>query len=630
MSIQKALAIRENMSIVPYNQNRALVPYVQDRVAGPSQNMNLFANLDFSRNKTVIKNLNIKPEMMVVLNMAKETEETMEKTKKTVDDTTSKGKSFFSSLKANAVSMGAEAIKKIGSLSLSGALETQKQLSGIQAIMGNKEVGKAYFEGLAKQADKSAYSMEEFVGVSGQFMQVTKNTDKLNALTNLSERLAMADPSQGMKGAGTAIREAMSGDFKSLGSKFGFGKADIEILKASKSLDEFTSKFDQALSKKGFTDQRLQEFNLSPDVQIKALKTNFLSGFEQIGGVVINGLMPIITALNQAFTSGQFQPFFDTLSQGFTIIADAAVWLFNNLGTGFGVVSGILQFAAALVQNFGVILLGLFPVILGIAAAMFILQIRTIAVAAVEKVVAIATQIAAGAMAAFNFVMKLNPATLVIAAIIGIITALAAFGVMTKGVKTVFADAFGFIVDLAQSAVNSVIGFINGAIRGINTVSGFFGGLLGIEAKKIEEIQFKADFSSFKESGQKFIEDFSLDNVKATFGLDKLLSPQKGPETPGTDDLLNNWNRNQKDNFEMLGDKVDNINNTVEITSEDIKLMVDLAEAESIQKNITLTPTVQVQTGDINQEVDVDSMIGKIAVALNSQAQISGSLLAEV
>lgn len=71
--------------------------------------------------------------------------------------------------------------------------------------------------------------------------------------------------------------------------------------------------------------------------------------------------------------------------------------------------------------------------------------------------------------------------------------------------------------------------------------------------------------------------------------------------------------------------EVGKINDTVDISNEDLKVMRELAEMKSIQNFITLTPTVQV-TGDIhNHEAsDVEDMLGQIVEAL--KVEVSSSI----
>ena len=61
---------------------------------------------------------------------------------------------------------------------------------------------------------------------------------------------------------------------------------------------------------------------------------------------------------------------------------------------------------------------------------------------------------------------------------------------------------------------------------------------------------------------------------------------------------------------------VDKIKDKVDISSEDLKVMRDLAEMKNIQNFVTLTPTVQVKTGPITNGDNLDSIVSKITTKL--------------
>lgn len=64
-------------------------------------------------------------------------------------------------------------------------------------------------------------------------------------------------------------------------------------------------------------------------------------------------------------------------------------------------------------------------------------------------------------------------------------------------------------------------------------------------------------------------------------------------------------------------DSVGKINDTVDISSEDLKLLRELAEMQSIQNFVTLSPVTHITTGDIHSEMDVDEVIRKIENGMN-------------
>ncbi|RXM58385.1 hypothetical protein DP133_04140, partial [Clostridium tetani] len=55
-----------------------------------------------------------------------------------------------------------------------------------------------------------------------------------------------------------------------------------------------------------------------------------------------------------------------------------------------------------------------------------------------------------------------------------------------------------------------------------------------------------------------------------------------------------------------------NIDDKIDISNEHLEMLRDLAEQESIQNFTTLSPTVQITTGDIKEEADINKIIDKI------------------
>lgn len=79
---------------------------------------------------------------------------------------------------------------------------------------------------------------------------------------------------------------------------------------------------------------------------------------------------------------------------------------------------------------------------------------------------------------------------------------------------------------------------------------------------------------------------------------------------PSSNNDINNVN-----NVKNIG----NVEGTVDISSEDLKMMRDLAEMQAIQHFVTLTPTVQMTTGDINSGADLDTIVGHIGRKLEEE-----------
>lgn len=341
--------------------------------------------------------------------------------------------------------LGFQAAKKGITETIGGAMELQQQLFTMQGIMGNSDVATAYFDNLQKKANESVFSFEDFAQNARNFMQFTKNTDTLDSLADLSERLALIDPTQGLQGAGFALKEMMSGDGVSLKDRFGFGKADIEILKASRDMNDFIGKFDLLLSKKGFTEDMLAQYNQSAAAQFDNLGSNITTGLAQAGTNALEALNPLITKINQAFSNGAFDGFFNSLSNGLTIFAYAVV---NTVG----VISNIGQ---AIQDNLGII----GPIVLGVASAFGTYKLAVIGVnvvTAISKGIqlasAIATSIHTGATLAatnakaaataaqwgLNAAILACPITWIVMAIVVVIAVITAWSIHTNGLQAIW------------------------------------------------------------------------------------------------------------------------------------------------------------------------------------------------
>jgi hypothetical protein len=117
-------------------------------------------------------------------------------------------------------------------------------------------------------------------------------------------------------------------------------------------------------------------------------------------------------------------------------------------------------------------------------------------------------------------------------------------------------------------------------------------------------------------------------NTVSKFGAD---APEKfnNLKSPlGDNEILNNFNKNQDkgqlsmnnsgDNSDLTNSalqgasSLNNIESKIDISNEHLEMLRDLAEQDSIQNFVTLTPTVQITTGDIKEEADINKIITHI------------------
>lgn len=71
--------------------------------------------------------------------------------------------------------------------------------------------------------------------------------------------------------------------------------------------------------------------------------------------------------------------------------------------------------------------------------------------------------------------------------------------------------------------------------------------------------------------------------------------------------------------------KVGKIEDKVDISSEDLKTMRELAEMKSIQNFVSLTPTVSVTTGPVSEKADINDIVTQIKTVLEEEIASSAS-----
>ncbi|RXM57303.1 hypothetical protein DP133_09325, partial [Clostridium tetani] len=265
--------------------------------------------------------------------------------------------------------LGFQAIKKGIDLTIVGAANLEQQLITISGMLGNKDVGKAFFEKINDYALISQYGLKDFAAISRQFIQFTKNTDKLMDLNKLSERLAFLDPTQGLEGAGFALKEILGGDGMSLKGRFGFAAGEIKQLKEATNMDDFMKKFDSMLNSKGGTQKAVEEAANTAASLWGNLMANITTSFSKAGKNALDVLKPTLQALNEAFKEGKFQTFFDSISVGLTLVANVAVGAFGLIKSGVDIASKVFDAVLINIENTGIALWTLSPIILGLVAA---------------------------------------------------------------------------------------------------------------------------------------------------------------------------------------------------------------------------------------------------------------------
>jgi tape measure domain-containing protein len=201
------------------------------------------------------------------------------------------------------------------------------------------------------------------------------------------------------------------------------------------------------------------------------------------------------------------------------------------------------------------------------------------------------------------------------------------------GIQTAFWNARAEVLQTMEDLVNGVIDRINWLIERLNSIK-------GVSLEAIQHVEFAATAATqaeaIRQAGEEAIRQMEEKAAqKAAEREQKVLDfledraakrarEQAEKEAAAADEYggydYSQWYQDPKLNSV---DEVKKIRDTVDVSSEDLKVMRDLAEMKAIQNFVTLTPTVNVTTGPIAQTVDVDEVIAKIVEGATAEIEAS-------
>lgn len=194
-----------------------------------------------------------------------------------------------------------------------------------------------------------------------------------------------------------------------------------------------------------------------------------------------------------------------------------------------------------------------------------------------------------------------------------------------------FANKLGEMFD---KIVNGIIDKINGALEAFNKLAGT-NFRIDFEFSTQDLVDKTLDFvKQKKDAAQAYADEKAAEFEKAKQDFEQKRKDQAAKENEVTKDAENTLNANgtgdspfQQNAAVSVGggrlDEVGKINDTVDISSEDLKTMRELAEMKNIQNFVTLQPSVNVQTGDIKNGMDVSSMVQAITTVLQEEISVS-------
>lgn len=405
------------------------------------------------------------------------------------------------------------------------------------------------------------------------------------------------------------------------------------------------------------------------------LNKNTDAALGKIGEKAMGALRPVMDTLNTALTSGQLMPIIDAMANGFLFIANVIGMLVDGLLWLVGIVQenwawikpfleaiAIVYLAAIIVQ---VYLLAaawvaanwpILVVIAVIAALIYIFQL--LGVSAGDVVGAIAGAFGWLKVYIQNIIIYWQNVFIIFKDFLQNL-----FIDPVYAIKKLFYDLavnfLGFMYQMAVGAENFAGGFmkvvadaINKMLPSVKKLLDFLSNIPGFEGLANIKIDYitpevpRAVSGMIKNLKGQLVAPTSDKAVKNTEKKEYLeyadtvnAYAQKGREFAGkfsdlgrkakeiTEDATGSKTSqsglfaNQSNNLNTVNrvKELDSINDTVDISSDDLKMLRELAEIQAIQNFVQLTPTVQVTTGNINNAGDIDTIINKIGQKLNEE-----------
>lgn len=585
---------------------------------------------------------------------------------------------LLSTLKSVAAAyLTVEGIKQTGAATYGAGMEQQSQIDTFAARTGNEAQALDIFDRITKQALKYGQDVNAALVGSQSFMSSTMDPKKLEELNMLAMRLAKLNPTEGLEGAVFSLKELASGDYTSISERFNISRSMLKDSEARAAglngdIDAFMVGMDKLLDQQNLTQEAFEKMLDSPAAKwnkvIQSLKFNLAS----IGRDTLHALTPLFDAINNGIDAGVYDAFFSALRTTLTVVAmmlSGIVNAFNNL---FIVINRNGPMAAAILTTIATVILALIikqlwatipPLLIQAAAWMATYWPILLIGAAIGALVGLLMHFGVSAEqivgAVVGFFFGLYTALMNIVALLwNLFASYAEFLINlfidpVYAIKKLFYDlavTFGdYLVNMLRSVedfaggfVKMILGAVNKALEGFNWFVKKANELFGTEFQTVGTIDTEnvhvaseglkslmnqlvaptsdMDVVSFGRMDQKNWNDsFQAGNALGAGGVGKLKNSLDGVQKALTGaGAYNMGEGGSMPNIDKVGE-VGKIKKSVDISSEDLKVMRDLAEMKSIQNFVSLTPTVQVTTGDINQGADIDTIINGISRKLETE-----------
>lgn len=573
-----------------------------------------------------------------------------------------------------------QGVQQLGGATIGGAMQQQEMVNTFTSRTGNEALGRAIYDQTVNQALKYGQDVNASLLGSMSFMSSTMDPKQLTEMNKLAMRLSKLNPTEGLEGAAFSLKELLSGDYTSLSERFNISRSMLKDSEARLAgmrgdVDGFIKGMDKMLDQQNLTEEAFEKMLDSPAAKWNRAIQTFKFNLASAGESGLQSLAPLFDKINAGFDSGAFQATFDMLSWGIQAAVQSFMWFLETATQVFTFMRDNWPILQPIV--YGVVgALGALALIMAVnKVAMIVGAVATGIQTAALFIQAAAVNGLRVAWAGLNTVMKANVFILLISSIIALVVWLYnlwktndqfAAGFMRawnailnffdqipvfftwvgNGISDAFNQAKVTVLKIVDSMANGVIDSINSLINSLNSIPGVhigealqhiqLGAAASIEAEAIRQSNAakleaaKAGAAAKAVEREANVQKFLSDRA-AKRAADQAEAERKAKGAGNVGDYkvpasampaIASDKPNKIDKVGKVG-QVDKIKGKVDISSEDLKIMRDIAEMKNIQNFVTLTPTVNLKTGNINNSGDLDTIITKINTRLEEQVASS-------
>ncbi|MGG1878133.1 hypothetical protein ABDI30_11270 [Paenibacillus cisolokensis] len=565
-----------------------------------------------------------------------------------------------------------QGVQQLGGATIGGAMQQQEMVNTFTSRTGNEALGRAIYDQTVNQALKYGQDVNASLLGSMSFMSATMDPKQLTEMNKLAMRLSKLNPTEGLEGAAFSLKELLSGDYTSISERFNISRSMLKDSEARLAgmrgdVDGFIKGMDKMLDQQNLTEEAFEKMLDSPAAKWNRAIQTFKFNMASAGGEGLQALAPLFNKINAGFESGAFQDTFDMLSWAISGAVRSLLWFLETA-------TQVFTFMRTNWPILGPIVYGVVGALGALALIMAVNKLAMIAGAVATGVQTAALFIQAAAVnglrvawAGLNTVMKANVFILLVSSIIALTVWLfnlwktndqfaAGFMRAWNGILNFFGQVPLFFIrigvgienafhDMKVNALKSLEGLVNGAIDRLNGLIAKLNKLKFVSIDFIDGVQFSAaaqiEAEAARQSGEARIAAAQqkaaskaaereakvqkwLDERAAKRAAEQAEAERKAKGAGGEGDFKVPEMK-APNNIDKVGKvkQVDKVKGKVDISSEDLKIMRDIAEMKNIQNFVTLTPTVNLKTGNINNSGDLDTIVTELTTRLENEVAAS-------